>query len=96
MNKKIKDGVEGFKLTKAARDILRQKKADTGLSKTQIVEDLILGKRQFAPLVETLIERAMLKRGMSRQDYLTDCIMRNAFKDLGEIDKDTPGNNGLG
>jgi len=72
--KEAKAGLRNFNFVKSADEKLSRMSAQTGRTMTVIIEDLILGRRQFSPEIEEFIENECRRTRRPREQVIEACV----------------------
>ena len=73
--KKLKAGLRNFTFEREADDELLRLKAVTGKNMTAVLEDLILGRRQFGEQIESFLTAEAARTGRSRHEIIELAIL---------------------
>lgn len=68
--KEKKGPVRNFTFLKSADKELTERSADTGRTMTMVLEDLLLGRRQFNPETERFLQSEIERTGRSRNEII--------------------------
>ncbi|MDD5350029.1 MAG: hypothetical protein PHQ12_07445 [Chthoniobacteraceae bacterium] len=85
---KEEKGAENFKLTQVARQRLAAMAEFSGRSKTRVVEDYLLGVRQWPEPLQSWLNRKALEKGVDVDQYVKDLILREFVKDFRSVPQD--------
>ena len=75
LQKDLKAPLRNFTLCKPADEELARLKVVTGKNMTAVLEDLILGRRQFGEQVESFLTAEALRTGMSRHEIVELAVL---------------------
>lgn len=65
-NEERKAGLRNFTFYESADNRLKELEKETGKTMTAVIEDLLLGRRQFSPEIETFITEEVARTGQPR------------------------------